>query len=56
MLPLFCREKGKKSEKHMVGLQFNPNRFAMNYLRNELNFWNVHGNSIMNTLGLVQSK
>ena len=24
------------------------------YLRNEFNFWNVHG--IMNTLGLVQSK
>ena len=27
---------------------------ALNHLRNELNFWNVHG--IMNTLGLLKSK
>ena len=28
--------------------------FSSNYLRNEFNFWNVHG--IMNTLGILQSK
>ena len=28
--------------------------FHWHYLRNEFNFWNVHG--IMNTLGLLQSK
>ena len=37
-----------ESDKPMSGLQI------VGFLRNEFDFWNVHG--IMNTLGLLQSK
>ena len=40
---------------HVVAPKFFYNEILQwNYLRNEFNFWNVHG--IMNTLGLLQSK
>ena len=36
-----------------VKVNYTKNLYYVLYLRNEFNFWNVHG--IMNTSGLVQS-
>ena len=41
----------KKKTGDLIGYTL---RFATVYLRNEFNFWNVHG--IMNTSGLLKSK
>ena len=47
--------KNKESKLSILGRDYYLSKYVFFfYLRNELNFWNVHG--IMNTSGLLQSK